>query len=549
MKRPPAVWLVAPTVWALALAAGAAAEPEEGDAVPDDATLEAAGAVIGKIEIDAGPIFDTDDPKENKAVFRAANKLHVTTHEGVIRRQLSFAEGDPYSRRVLDESERHLRHNGYLYDAKIRPVHYDGHTVDVVVATRDVWTLRPGLGFGRSGGVNRYHFGLHDANFLGFGKDVEIEYVSGIDRTGTVVSFLDPALAHTHARMDVSYASNSDGSAAAVGVERPFWRLRERWAMGMRGETNDRVDPLYALGTVTSRFREQRTFAEAYLGRALTTSARRAVRLLAGTTFDQSIFDPLEEPGATTVLPDDRTLAYPWVGVEIVHDGYIKARDMDKLGRTEDVNLARDFRARLGFASPAFGADRTAAIASLLWTAGFTPGVSQIVTLSAGASGRIESQGEGVRDTLVQTGFRYYKREGDLRLFVIALSANLSHLLDADHQILLGGDNGLRGYPLRYATGERSMLLTVEQRFFRDREYFHLLRLGAAVYADIGKAWSEAPGISNHLGVLKDIGIGLRVGQTRSAHANVVRIDLAMPLDDLSGRLSPQILVSTGETF
>jgi len=72
---------------------------------------------------------------------------------------------------------------------------------------------------------------------------------------------------------------------------------------------------------------------------------------------------------------------------------------------------------------------------------------------------------------------------------------------------------------------------------------------GAAVYADVGKAWSEAPGISNHLGVLKDVGIGLRVGQTRSAHANVVRIDLAMPLDDLSGKLSPQFLISTGETF
>jgi len=156
MKRPPAVWFVVPAACAIALAAGAATDDTDGgSAVPDDTTLEAAGAVIGKIEIDAGPIFDTDDPKENKAVFRAANKLHVTTHEGVIRRQLSFAEGDPYSRRVLDESERHLRHNGYLYDAKIRPVHYDGHAVDVVVTTRDVWTLRPGAGFGRSGGVNR----------------------------------------------------------------------------------------------------------------------------------------------------------------------------------------------------------------------------------------------------------------------------------------------------------------------------------------------------------------------------------------------------------
>ena len=33
------------------------------------------------------------------------------------------------------------------------------------------------------------------------------------------------------------------------------------------------------------------------------------------------------------------------------------------------------------------------------------------------------------------------------------------------------------------------------------------------------------------------------------AEVAVVRIDLAMPLDDLTGRLRPQILISTGETF
>src|SRR5262245_37419126 len=185
---PPASLLLA-----LAVASG------EPSAVPDDATLEAAGAVVGTITIQAGSIFDTDDPKENTWIFRAADKLHMTTRERVIRRQLTFAEGDRYSRRTLDESERHLRHNGYLYDAKIRPVRYDGSAVDLVVETRDVWTLRPGAGFGRSGGVNRFHFGLHDANFLGLGKSVMLEYVSGIDRSGTLVNYLDPALGGTHA--------------------------------------------------------------------------------------------------------------------------------------------------------------------------------------------------------------------------------------------------------------------------------------------------------------------------------------------------------------
>jgi hypothetical protein len=549
MKRPPAVRFVVPAACAIALAAGAAThDTDGGSAVPDDTTLEAAGAVIGKIEIDAGPIFDTDDPKENKAVFRVANKLHVTTREGVIRRQLSFAEGDPYSRRALDESERHLRHNGYLYDAKIRPVHYDGHTVDVVVTTRDVWTLRPGAGFGRSGGVNRYHFGLHDANFLGFGKDVEIEYVSGIDRSGTQLSYLDPALAHTHARFEVSYADNSDGSWAVLGVDRPFWRIRERWSTGVHGEAGERVDPLYALGAVTSQFREQRTFAEAYVGRAISTSAQRAIRILGGATLDKSIFDPLEEPGATTVLPDDRILAYPWVGVEVVHDGYVKAKDMDKLGRTEDLNLARDFRARLGFVSPTFGADRTAAIGSLSWTAGFSPGVAQIVTLSAGASGRYAST-FGLEDALVQGAMRYYKREGDRRLFVVALTGNLADNLDADHQVLLGGDNGLRGYPLRYQSGTRRALFTVEERFYTDLYVWQLFRVGGAAFFDAGRAWGGDNVNQLNPGWLRNAGFGLRIVSARSAFSNVLHVDVAFPLDATPDIKKIQFLVKTRTSF
>jgi hypothetical protein len=52
-----------------------------------------------------------------------------------------------------------------------------------------------------------------------------------------------------------------------------------------------------------------------------------------------------------------------------------------------------------------------------------------------------------------------------------------------------------------------------------------------------------------HLGALKDIGFGLRLGQTRSAHAAMLRVDVALPLDALGGGFHPQILVTTGETF
>jgi hemolysin activation/secretion protein len=140
-----------------------------------------------------------------------------------------------------------------------------------------------------------------------------------------------------------------------------------------------------------------------------------------------------------------------------------------------------------------------------------------MVALDASVRGRAGSR--GVEDGQLDIATRYYHRSSDVRLFFLGLTASAAANLDPDHQLLLGGDNGLRGYPLRYALGDKRILLTLEQRFFFDREFFHLLRLGGAIFADVGKAWGEMPSPASHLGVLKDLGFGLRFGQTRSAHA------------------------------
>src|ERR1039457_2730196 len=41
--------------------------------LPDDAALEAAGAVIGRIDIDIRNIFDESDPRERNGLFHLAN--------------------------------------------------------------------------------------------------------------------------------------------------------------------------------------------------------------------------------------------------------------------------------------------------------------------------------------------------------------------------------------------------------------------------------------------------------------------------------------------
>ena len=123
-------------------------------AVASDAELEQRGARIGNIAIEVDDVFETGTGLA--APYRVANNLHITTHDSTVQQQLLFRTGDVFDRRLLDETARMLRAQRYLGEASVEPVAYHeaDNTVDVLVRVHDVWTLSPGLSFGRKGGEN-----------------------------------------------------------------------------------------------------------------------------------------------------------------------------------------------------------------------------------------------------------------------------------------------------------------------------------------------------------------------------------------------------------
>src|SRR5678816_4252127 len=94
------------------------------NASPSFTELEAAQARIGEVRVRTEDVFDTQDPKEAGALYRWANALHIQTRTGVIENALLFKRGDPVSVAVIDETERLLRGERYLYDVQIRPTAY-----------------------------------------------------------------------------------------------------------------------------------------------------------------------------------------------------------------------------------------------------------------------------------------------------------------------------------------------------------------------------------------------------------------------------------------
>src|SRR5262245_14706648 len=87
-----------------AMLAAFSAFGEDAVPVPGPAPQPVDGERIGTIYVSVRDIFDTTKPGENKALYRLANRLHVDTREEALRAQLLFAEGDPYSKRIVEET-------------------------------------------------------------------------------------------------------------------------------------------------------------------------------------------------------------------------------------------------------------------------------------------------------------------------------------------------------------------------------------------------------------------------------------------------------------
>ncbi len=527
----------------------AEAPPTEGASgapLPPPRQLEAEGARIGTIAIHAGDVFDLSQPGENKIAFRWANRLHRDTRSRVVRRQLVFAEGDLFSQSALAESERALRSQRFLYDASVRAVAYHDGVVDIEVRTRDNWSFKPGLSVSRGGGVNKIHFKIQDSNFLGLGKDLAVEHLSNVDRNSTLLSYIDPNLFGSRYRAQVVYADNSDGTERRFAIERPFFSLATRFAGGLTLSDDRLITSRYRLGHVRDRFEEANRFGELWFGLSRGLVGGGTHRLRLGVTYDDHAFAQVEgEPPAT--LPPDRRLAYPWLGWTWIQDRFVVERDIDRIDRSEDLSLGWQGEARLGFAATSFGSDRSALVYGASIARGWKPSERQVLLGSAALEGRLETGNDG--PAMLSLGLRYLLRNFEQQALYGSASVDLARALDAERQLLLGGDNGLRGYPLRYQEGDRRILLSLEQRWYGDREYFHLFRLGAAIFGDIGRAWFEGGKAPGELGWLRDLGAGLRFAPSRTAHANVIRLDVAFPLDGDPSIDKIQYLVSTSDRF
>lgn len=124
--------------------------------------------------------IDDTGAVERKSFFgRIGNSLHVTTGGNVIRKNLFFREGDKLLPLLVSDNERFLRDQAFLRDALIVVQDAPGDSVDIVVLTRDVFSIGGSINIS---GIAKARAELREENIGGSGNQIALSGLYDKDR-------------------------------------------------------------------------------------------------------------------------------------------------------------------------------------------------------------------------------------------------------------------------------------------------------------------------------------------------------------------------------
>ncbi|HPY40267.1 MAG TPA: BamA/TamA family outer membrane protein [Thiolinea sp.] len=505
-----------------------------------ESDAKAKDLIVGTIQIEAGNVFNPSLPTENHWYHRTANQLHIKTREQVIAKTLLFKTGDPFNFAWLAESERLLRAHRYLKDAQIIIENVCNKQVDLQVITSDNWTLAPALSFGRSGGNNSKSVSIEEHNLLGLGKELSLSFKQDEQRNQTKLTYNDPQVLGTHYHLLLGLQNNSDGKGHQLSLGLPFYKLAAQNAWGLESAALRQQVSYYAKGEVTQKIGVETKQAAIFYGWSKNKASQLTERYRIGWQQENRSYFPTATNPST---PKASKQAYPWISYELLQDNYTKRENFKTMGRTEDIALGHQFLIEAGFLHPKFGADDSYLKLFSRYTKGYSPASNQLSLIAADATTWIgKGPYQGVRANLKAEWNFYNSSRASWHLSgELHTADNLQH----GEQLLLGGDNGLRGYPTGYRSGEHSALLSAERRYYFSKDFFGIAKLGAAAFIDAGTTWGDQQK-ANWFG---DAGIGLRLIPTRSSSGKIIHLDLAIPFAAQGKVDKYQVLVGTGLEF
>jgi len=497
-------------------------------------------------------IFDVN---EDGITFlhRWANAIHIDTKIITLENEATFFLNKCNNNFAdMAELERHLRSRRYLRDAKVSS---DDEVENITITTWDNWSLMPTVSFGRKGGINTYSFGIKERNLFGLGIDTEIESYRNTQRSGYKVLATIPLFQKQNTAVKLRFADNDDGQQYSLFLHKAFAGFHTKTAYNVGFNEESRNDTLFQNGQDQSIYAHDISYKELNYAWLNFNSESHLLRYRFGVTQNKHTFSSispeemseLTSPPLTTIHPESRDLLYPWLAFEYIEKDFRKLTNVHLITQIEDFNHGWQLSSRLGLAN---GNKENSAwsIWKMRVKKGFNIHNNALLLLDFALANDIYQQ-RNSRLLVKLTGEYFYQLNKSWGVYLG--NANVvSKNQYLDRPVTMGGNTGLRGFPLQYQHGDSSIKVSSEIRYYPEINLFKLFDLAGVAFVDVGRTYGQSTVKNIESGWLGSMGVGLRLHSPHSGGNHpIIHIDFAFPQSNNAEINSFEIRVQAKKSF
>jgi hypothetical protein len=272
------------------------------------------------------------------------NKTHINTNEKIIRKNLLMAEGDIISPLTLNENERILRELSFIDDARITVIPVSDDEADIVVTTKDVYSLGGAYTYK---GLKRGNVSIFEKNIFGMGHEVgfDIPFDTKISNSpGLGVHYLVNNLWKSFINLNLFFADGLGKTNYGFSLNRKLVSSTTKYAGGisvMQMYTKEDLDTLPIPQPLKYNLQDY------WISRSFLINKEKVSRIILGVRYtNNNVFD------RPFILPDSyycfqRYRMYLASAAFSVQK-YYKTNLIYSYGRVEDIPYGGLFKVTVG---------------------------------------------------------------------------------------------------------------------------------------------------------------------------------------------------------
>lgn len=299
--------------------------------------VKTSGLKIRNIEIKRlnvfGSTINTPDFFEPNKTEKLLNRTHFNTNELIIKKNLLFSSGDTISPLTLSDNERYLRELPYIDDARILVVPVSDSLADVIVVTKDIYSLGASASLA---GVGKGKVSVFERNIFGMGHEFGIDVpwdVDSVNSPGFGVNYKVNNLGRTFTNLGLFFHDGLGRKTYGIDIGRRLISSTTKYAGNItlrRTITSEDLDSLSEPQPVKYNLQDY------WLLRSFLIDNRSVTRLIVGVRYtNNNVFQhPYIHPDSYHHLQQYRLFLG---SVSYSVQRFYKASLIYGYGRTEDI--------------------------------------------------------------------------------------------------------------------------------------------------------------------------------------------------------------------